>query len=184
LRLPEQPWRNPRPAPQLQQVQPRILQLPVFTWLWAWWPALLWAMLIFSMSTDTFSSEHTGSIIEPILKWIYPAITAAQFELIHHLIRKCAHFVEYFIFALLLFRGMRRGRAGWRWSWGFGAFFLAAIYSALDEFHQVFVASRTASPYDSLLDSLGALAAVLFLFLWFRSRSVAASPKPSIHPSE
>jgi VanZ family protein len=171
--LPE-PWRNPRPAPQLQQVQPRILKLPIFTWLWAWWPALLWATVIFSMSTDRFSSEHTRSIIEPILKWIYPAITADQFEMIHHLIRKCAHFTEYFIFGLLLFRGIRRGRPGWRWSWGFGALFAAAIYSALDEIHQAFVASRTASPYDSLLDSVGALAAMLVLFLWLRSRT----PKP------
>jgi VanZ family protein len=175
LLLPEQPWRNPRPAPQLQQIQPRILELRLFTWLWAWWPALLWAALIFSMSTDTFSSEHTGSIIEPILKWIYPAITADQFVIIHHLIRKCAHFAEYFIFALLLFRGVRQGRAGWRWSWALGAFSVAAIYSALDEIHQAFVASRTASPYDSLLDSMGALAAMLFLFLWFRARRIVSN---------
>jgi VanZ family protein len=168
--LPEQPWRNPRPAPQLQDVQPRILELHILKLLVAWWPALLWATVIFSMSTDTFSSEHTGSIIEPILRWIYPAITAEQFEIIHHVTRKTAHFTEYFVFALLLFRGIRRGRPGWRWSWAFGAFFLAAMYSALDEIHQAFVASRTASPYDSLLDSVGALAAMLFLFAWLRWR--------------
>lgn len=169
--MPEQPWRNPRPAPQLQDVQPRILELPIFKLLRAWWPALLWATVIFSMSTDTFSSEHTGSIIEPILRWIYPAITAEQFEIIHHVTRKTAHFTEYFVFALLLFRGIRRGRSGWRWSWGLLALFIAAIYSALDEIHQAFVASRTASPYDSLLDSFGALAAIGFLFLWFRRRA-------------
>ena len=134
----------------------------------AWWPALLWATVIFFMSTDTFSSEHTSLIVEPLLRWIYPAITKAQFEIVHHLVRKSAHFTEYFIFCLLLFRGIRRGRAGWRWSWGLLALFVAAIYSALDEIHQAFVASRTASPYDSLLDTVGALAAVIFLFLWFR----------------
>jgi VanZ family protein len=169
--LPEQPWRNPRPAPRLSEVRPHIRELPALKWLQAWWPALLWAALIFLMSTDTFSSEHTGSIIEPILRWIYPAITRGQFEIIHHLIRKSAHFTEYFIFALLLFRGIRGSRPGWRWSWGLLALFIAAVYSALDEIHQAFVASRTASPYDSLLDTVGASAAIIFLFLWFRWRS-------------
>jgi VanZ family protein len=169
--LPEQPWRNPRPAPQLSEMRPRFRELPLINWLRAWWPALLWATVIFFMSTDTFSSEHTGSIIEPILRRIYPAVTRAQFEIIHHLIRKTAHFTEYFLFALLLFRGVRRNRAGWRWSWGLLALFIAAIYSALDEIHQAFVPSRTASPYDSLLDSVGAFAAVIFLFLWFRWRA-------------
>jgi VanZ family protein len=171
LRLAEQPWRNPPPAPQLSEVRPRLNELPTVQWLRAWGPALVWAMVIFGMSTDTFSAEHTGSIIEPILRWIYPAITNEQFALIHHLIRKSAHFTEYFIFALLLFRGVRRGRAGWRWSWGLSALLIAAVYACVDEFHQSFVPSRTSSPWDSLLDSVGAFVAVIFLFLWFRWRS-------------
>jgi VanZ family protein len=169
--LSEQPWRNPRPAPQLSDVQPRLSQIPPVQWLVAWWPSLLWAAVIFTMSTDAFSAEHTGMIIWPILRWIYPALTIDQFAIIHHLIRKTAHFTEYFVFALLLFRGIRGSRVGWRWSWGLLALFIAAVYSALDEIHQAFVASRTASPYDSLLDSIGAFAAIIFLLLWFRWRS-------------
>jgi VanZ family protein len=96
-------------------------------------------------------------------------MTAAQFEIIHHFARKTAHFSEYFVFCLLLYRGFRGARAGWRWSWGFAALFLAAAYSALDEIHQAFVASRHASPYDSIIDSTGAFVAMLFLWLWFRS---------------
>jgi VanZ family protein len=46
----------------------------------------------------------------------------------------------------------------------------------MDEIHQAFVASRTASPYDSLLDSIGALFAFAFLWLWFSLRK----PKSSI----
>jgi len=154
--------------------------MPAIKWLLAWWPALLWAAVIFSMSTDTFSSEHTGLVIEPILRWFYPAITIEQFELIHHLIRKSAHFTEYFIFALLLFRGIRGARLGWRWSWGLLALFIAAVYSALDEIHQAFVASRTASPYDSLLDTIGASVGIIFLLLWFRWRM----PKTDNSPAE
>jgi VanZ family protein len=152
----------------MSDVRPHIREFPVVRWLLAWWPAALWATVIFGASTDTFSSEHTGSIIEPILRWIYPAITGEQFALIHHLIRKTAHFTEYFIFALLLYRGVKLGRAGWRWSWGLLAWLAAAVYACLDEFHQAFVPSRTASPYDSLLDSIGAFTAILVLYLWFR----------------
>jgi VanZ family protein len=154
----------------LPEVQPRLAQYLIPSWLRAWWPALLWAAVIFVMSTDTFSAEHTLSVFERILYWIHPSFTAAQIDLIHHLIRKTAHFSEYFVFSLLLYRGVRGARAGWRWSWGVTALFLAAAYSALDEIHQAFVASRHASPYDSLIDSAGAFFAMLLLWLWFRSR--------------
>jgi VanZ family protein len=97
-------------------------------------------------------------------------MTKAQFQAIHHLIRKSAHFSEYFIFCLLIYRAVRGARKGWRWTWGFAALFCAAGYSALDEIHQAFVASRTASAYDSLLDSVGAFVAMGVLWLWFRLR--------------
>jgi VanZ family protein len=102
---------------------------------------------------------------------LYPSISLENFLLIHHLIRKSAHFTEYFIFCMLIYRGIRGSDTGWRWSWGFSALFIAAVYSALDEIHQAFVASRTASPYDSLLDSIGAFFAVAALYLWFRFRA-------------
>jgi len=166
----DQPWRSPRPAPHLPEVQPRLAQYLIPSWLRAWWPALLWAGVIFVMSTDSFSAEHTISVFERILYWLDRSITRAQIDLIDHFIRKTAHFSEYFVFCLLLYRGVRGARAGWRWSWGVTALFLAAGYSALDEIHQAFVASRHASPYDSLIDSSGAFFAMLLLWLWFRSR--------------
>lgn len=169
-----QPWRNPRPAPHLPEIQARWRTPRAPNWLRAWWPALVWAGVIFSFSTDTFSSEHTASVLEPVLKWVVRSLTEDQFETIHHLIRKSAHFTEYFIFCLLLYRGVRLGRVGWRWTWGVAALSCAAGYSVLDEIHQAFVASRTASPYDSLLDSIGAFAAFAALWLWFRFRKAEA----------
>jgi VanZ family protein len=134
----------------------------------AWWPAILWAGVIFYMSTDTFSAEHTATVLAKILYWLIPHLTTSQFGIIHYFIRKSAHFTEYFIFYLFFYRGIRGARSGWRPLWGLSAWFAAAAYSALDEIHQAFVASRTASPYDSLLDSTGALFALAFLYLWFR----------------
>jgi VanZ family protein len=177
--LSEQPWRNPRPAPQLDEIRQRVPAknfLPRF--LRSWWPALLWACIIFSLSTDSFSPEHTASILFPFFHWMMPALTLDQFEPMHHVIRKSAHFVEYFIFCVLLFRGVRAGRLGWRWTWGLAALSIAAGYSALDEVHQAFVASRTASPWDSLLDSAGAFVATVALFLWFRFRKPSLNREP------
>jgi len=172
-----QPWRNPRPAPQLSEIQDRNAMPRRLVWLKAWWPALLWAGVIFSMSTDTFSSEHTASVLEPILRWMIRSLSDERFETIHYFIRKSAHFTEYFVFCLLLYRGVRQGRPGWRWTWGIAALSCAAGYSVLDEIHQAFVASRTASAYDSLLDSIGAFVAFAALWVWFRlQRSPAKAP--------
>jgi VanZ family protein len=175
-----QPWRNPRPSPRLPEIEPRIGRFLMPPWLRAWWPALLWAGVIFLMSTDTFSAEHTGSILEPVLRWFLPSLTAGQFALIHYGVRKTAHFTEYFVFALLLYRGVRSAHKGWRWSWALTALFIAAGYSALDEIHQAFVVSRTASPYDSLLDSAGAFVAIAVLWLWFRTRKPTPFPAPEL----
>jgi VanZ family protein len=177
--LSEQPWRSPRPAPQLSEIRQRVPAksfLPQF--LLSWWPALVWACIIFSFSTDSFSSEHTASIFFPIFHWLMPSFTPDQFYVIHFYIRKSAHFTEYFIFCVLLFRGVRAGRAGWRWTWALAALSIAAGYSALDEIHQAFVASRVASPWDSLLDSTGAFVATVTLFVWFRFRKPSVNREP------
>jgi VanZ family protein len=168
--MPDQPWRNPRPAPQFNQVQPRLGRLLVPQWLRSWWPAFLWAAVIFTFSTDLFSAQHTAKVIEAVLHWLVPSLTHHQLAHIHFFIRKCAHFTEYFVFCVLLYRGIRGPRLGWHWSWAFAALIIAACYSVLDEIHQAFIHSRTASPWDSLLDSSAAFLAVLALYLWFRLR--------------
>jgi len=174
--VPEQPWRNPRPAPRLNEVRRRVRAAPhVRGFFRTWWPSFLWAVLIFLLSTDEFSAQHTGGVLYPIFHWIIPSLTVQQFDPIHHLIRKAAHFTEYFIFCVLLFRGARGNRVGWRWTWALAALSIAAGYSALDEVHQAFVASRTASPLDSLLDSVGAFVASLALFAWYRWRGYRIS---------
>ncbi len=115
-----------------------------------WVPVLLWGTVIFLLSTSSFSSINTSAIIGPILRFIYPAISAAALSLDNELIRKTAHFVEYGILFWLLVRGPLRGRP---WI----ALACCVAYAAMDETHQIFVPGRGPSVFDVALDSTGAL---------------------------
>jgi len=77
--------------------------------------------------------------------------------------RKCAHVTEYAVPALLLWRALRSVPALLtKMLMVFGAVLLGcALFGASDEFHQVFVKSRTPSVPDVLLDVTGALLELL-----------------------
>jgi VanZ family protein len=128
-------------------------------WFGRWWPALAWAVVISLFSTGAFTSDNTGRIIIPALHWLFPSIRPHTLELIHHIIRKCAHFTEYFILSLLILRGIRAGRHGTKLAWAVLAIVIVAGYASLDEFHQSFVPGRTAAVTDVLIDTTGGAAA-------------------------
>jgi len=92
-----QPWRNPRPAPNCQRFR-RACGRRECRLVRAWWPSCYGVLHLHDVDRHVFLGA-TGSVLRPILLWLVPSLTASQFELIHHLIRKCAHFTEYFIFA-------------------------------------------------------------------------------------
>ncbi len=115
-----------------------------------WIPALIWGAVIFTLSTSAFSAANTSRIIDPILRWLIPGISAASVDVCHTLTRKAAHFTEYGILFWLLVRGPMKERP-------YLALMLCVVYALTDEGHQVFVPGRTASLYDVALDSTGAL---------------------------
>jgi VanZ family protein len=138
-------------------------------WLARWWPAIAWAVVISTFSTGAFTAENTGRIIIPFLHWLFPHASANSLLLMHHIVRKCGHFAEYFILSLLILRGIRGGRREMRLAWVFAAIVLVAGYASLDEFHQSFVPGRTAAVSDVLLDTTGGAAAqaiAALMLLW------------------
>jgi VanZ family protein len=132
-----------------------------------WWPAVVWATAIFFFSTGAFGGEHTSRFIIPFLRWLMPDAAPETLSQLHFLIRKASHFGEYFLFSLLVLRGLRGESSGWKWSWGVTALLLAAGYAALDEFHQSFVPGRGGAAQDVLLDCAGAAVAQACARLWF-----------------
>ena len=148
--------------------------------LWFWLPALAWAGLIFMASYAGFSSEHTESILYPIFHRLFPHHSATAWELTHHLIRKAAHWTEYLILAVLLYRGFRKGDPHlWSLRWALGTLTLVFALALGDEFHQSFVPERTGSIYDSLLDLVGGACGIGLEYLIYRFKRERAPEKPA-----
>jgi VanZ family protein len=97
-----------------------------------WVPVLLWAGLIFALS----SIPHLGTGL-------------GTWDLI---LRKCAHMTEYAVLAFLLARACEREAP---------ALALGILYAASDELHQAFVRGRHASPIDVAIDTVGLLIGLL-----------------------
>ena len=135
-------------------------------------PLVLWAALIFIGSGNLLSASHTSLFLAGPLRWLFPNASDATLRTIHFIIRKAGHFTEYAILALLAARAFRTSSHEFlrrRWFWV--SLLLLVVYSLSDEFHQSFVPSRTASIYDSLIDSLGGLTALAVLAIRKRKQS-------------
>ena len=136
-----------------------------------WLPVILWMGVIFGMSTGTFSSEHTSRFIVPLLNFLFPSLSPLDVDLIHAMIRRAAHVTEYFVLGLLLFRAFRSNSSQvWCLQWTLHAAIGVVLYAMCDEFHQSFVATRSASFLDVFIDSIGGVLSqivIMFrLFLW------------------
>lgn len=84
-----------------------------------------------------------------------------------------AHFVAYAILGALLWLALGGMRGSARAA--VVAVVLASLYGITDEYHQSFVPNRMPDPVDWIVDTLGALTAVLALTLVARRRAVASA---------
>jgi VanZ family protein len=119
-------------------------------------PAVLWAMVIFTLSS---LPSHRLPIIPLSIS------------------DKIGHFVVFFIFGLFLYRALTPLGAisGTRWTRGKKlalALIIAVAYGAFDELYQGTVPGRTVDLADLLADTIGASAAVAWIA--FRSKPVQA----------
>jgi VanZ family protein len=139
-----------------------------------WLPTVAWLCLLAAFSTDTFSAEHTGSILWRIVHAVYGRISPHQFATLHFLVRKAAHFTFYgllSVFAYYSWKATLPSLKNWTFRWCGLALAFAFAAGSLDEFHQRFVPSRTASLRDVMLDTLGACFFQVVIAVWaWRSR--------------
>lgn len=118
-----------------------------------WWPALLWAAVIFVTSTRVIT---TGQLADGVQAVTGGRVRAEEFSLIWKAIWwffvKGWHAVEFGMLAWFLGRILRQPMAA-------GA---ALLFACSDEFHQYFVPHRGARLSDVAIDALG----VLLVMVW------------------
>jgi VanZ family protein len=140
-----------------------------------WLPVVLWMSAIFTASGEGGSFQRSSRILGPFLHWLLPNLSAAAMNETIFVVRKCAHLTEYAILAFLVWRARRKpvwndGRP-WSWAEAVAALWVTVLYAATDEFHQTFVPSREGCVRDVFIDSSGAVAGLLLLWIlgrWFK----------------
>src|SRR5450631_3099182 len=145
---------------------------------WRWW-IRVWAPVAIAIgvicveSTGTFSAQNTSSWLRPIVERWFGVMQGSTWDSFHHYLRKTGHFVGYGTVGLTFLRAwlhtLDRRAPKTLLSWRFQSSILAILSTAFvaigDEFHQTFLPSRTGTPIDVLLDSAGASALCLLVWL-------------------
>jgi VanZ family protein len=137
-----------------------------------WLPPIAWAAIIFGFSGGPFSGQKTGGIVEPLLRFFFPWLSDTAIYVIHISIRKLGHLSEYFILGLLVMRSLlQQSRAKLSRRHAVLAIALTSVYAISDELHQAWVPDRSASILDVLIDAIGAIGGIFWLYLRNRDTS-------------
>jgi VanZ family protein len=117
----------------------------------AWLGVVIWMGVIFAFSNQAHSGEITGQYLGPF----------------NVVVRKTGHLSEYAILFFLLRRAFLCTVHG-----GISSFVMpfavAVLFAISDEYHQSFVAGRSSSASDVVVDSIGALIGFGLIRLWLR----------------
>jgi VanZ family protein len=120
----------------------------------------------FSNQQGETSGNTSGRIIKVILKIFSKDISEEQVQKLQLPIRKLAHFTIYAIGGTLAILLLNQYNIPLIQKILYSQLIISA-YAMLDEFHQSFIPGRTASLWDVLIDSTGALTAILLITLIF-----------------
>ena len=117
---------------------------------------IIWMIFIFVMSSfDSVDSGEQSNFIVNIFSGLFGIKNTT---LLSFIIRKMAHFTEYFILGILMKNVM--DNYGKRTCF---VFVICFIYAISDEMHQVFVPGRCFKILDIFIDSLGSLMGIFIL---------------------
>ena len=150
-------------------------------------------VLNFIASSDLMSSGHTAAMLTFALNLLHIHLPLHTVLALNHILRKVGHFSAYAILGGLFFRAWRAAMPEWRRSWGNDpatgnpvaifreklwtlrwsalAVASAALAAAFDEWHQSFVPSRTSTPVDVAIDTVGAIFLQLILMVMWINKT-------------
>ena len=130
-----------------------------------WILVIGWMILIFLFSSQAgeVSNENNKFVIY-VFNLLGLDLNSIFGTLSDFIVRKAAHFTEYFILYILLYRAMNiKKNAGIKTF--IGAILIVFLYACSDEFHQAFVPGRGPAFRDVLVDTCGGLTAFMIKYI-------------------
>ncbi len=128
---------------------------------------------MFSAQNSSESSSVSGGIVKAVISVVYPDFAfldaAAQTALtksVSLFVRKAAHFSEFFVLGFLSTLYLKTFEKPRPFLRAVLALIFCALYAMSDELHQYFVPGRACRPLDVLIDSGGALAAIIIVSIF------------------
>ena len=131
-----------------------------------WAEAVAWMALILSLSGDRFQSSGTLTALQYWVAFFDLSISATNIVLLHGVLRRSAHFGEFFVLGILLYRALSGKYTNFRVKLACWVLILGLLLALADESRQVLADHRTASIRDSALDFAGVIASQLWILLW------------------
>lgn len=130
---------------------------------------VLWALVIgcmvlifhFSSQPADDSMDLSDGMLDKILAFLNISLPEDVVIFMRVLIRKGAHFAVYSLLGLLVYLLFNIGYLTKAKTAVLGAVVISSLYAVSDEVHQLFVAGRSGSVKDVLLDSTGALCGII-----------------------
>jgi VanZ family protein len=138
-------------------------------WLSAWLPVAIGIGIIVMESTELMGSNHTSYPLRWLFEAIFGPISDTNWEMVHHLVRKCGHFFGYGALGLAWLRAwwMTLSRSHFLTD-ALLALLGTALVASWDEWHQSYLPNRSGSVWDVLLDCAGAIALILAAYILMR----------------
>lgn len=117
---------------------------------------IIWMILIFIMSSfnSTESSNQSNFIVDIIAN----IFNTTNINLLSLIIRKLAHFTEYFILGILVYNLIHSYDKKI-----YIGIIICVLYAISDEIHQLFVPGRSCQLLDILIDSMGSITGTYLL---------------------
>lgn len=119
---------------------------------------ILWMILIFIMSS--YNGNNSSNQSNFIVDIISNILNISNIEILSLIIRKLAHFTEYFILGVLVYNMIYSFNKK-----SYIAIIICILYAISDEIHQIFVPDRDCNITDMLIDSTGSISGIYFLYL-------------------
>ena len=120
---------------------------------------ITWMIFIFIMSS--FNSTESSNQSNFIVNIIANIFNINNISILSLIVRKLAHFTEYFILGLLVYNLIYSNQKK-----AYFAIIICVLYAISDEIHQLFVPGRSCQVLDVIIDSSGSLLGIILLYIY------------------